>query len=237
MKWLNIKKAGALAVLLFTAAASFAQDPVNPENVKVTDSIAALDSDKIAVTDSVTVAVKDYRSGWGKLIPEYGKIQYAGSMGFMSIGGGYDYGVNKQWETDIFLGFLPHYSTDKNKITLTVKQNYIPWKIDLSSRWMIEPLTTGMYINTVFDDDFWISEPDKYPNSYYAFSTRIRINAFLGQRITYKLKPEAQKFLKSFTLFYEVSTNDVYVLSAFNNAYLKPKDYLVLSAGVKVQVF
>lgn len=235
MKWWNTKTAYALCFMLLSTATLKAQ--VTAQEEKVADSIAKLDTGKIAVTDSVTIAVKDYRSGWGKLIPEYGKIQYAGSMGFLSIGGGYDYGVNKQWETDIFLGFLPHYSTDKNKITLTVKQNYIPWKVDLNNRWMIEPLTTGMYINTVFDDDFWISEPDKYPNSYYAFSTRIRINAFLGQRITYKLKPNAQKYLKSFTVFYEVSTNDVYVLSAWNNAYLKPEDYLVLSAGIKVQVF
>jgi hypothetical protein len=235
MKWLNTKTAVPLMTMLLSTAVSFSQ--VNPKEEKVTDSIAKLDTDKVAVTDSVTVAVKDYRSGWGKLIPKYGKIQYAGSMGFMSIGAGYDYGVHKQWESDIFLGFLPHYSTGKNKITLTLKQNYIPWKIDLNTRWMIEPLTTGMYINTVFDDDFWISEPDKYPNSYYAFSTRIRINAFLGQRITYKLKPKAQRYLKSFTLFYEISSNDVYVLSAFNNAYLKPEDYLVLSAGIKVQVF
>lgn len=232
MKWLNTKHACAIAALLFTVAASYAQEPVIE---KVTDSIAKLDS--LPVTDSITISVKDYRAGWGKLIPKYGKLQYAGSMGFLSIGGGYDYGVNRQWETDIFLGFVPHYTTNKNKITLTVKQNYIPWKIDLNSRYMIEPLTTSMYINTVFDDDFWISEPDKYPNSYYAFSTRIRINASLGQRLTYKFKPETHKYFKSVTLYYEVSTNDVYVLSAFKNSYLKPEDYLVLSAGVKVQVF
>ncbi|MDV6169307.1 hypothetical protein R1T16_12800 [Flavobacterium sp. DG1-102-2] len=230
MKWLDIKKAGTLAAALLLSTASFAQD-------KVTDSIAALDSDKVAVTDSVTVAVKDYRSGWGKLIPKYIKVQYAGSMGFMSLGGGYDYGVNRQWETDIFFGFLPHYSTAKNKITLTLKQNYIPWKTDINDRFMIELLTTGLYINTIFDDEFWISEPDKYPNGYYSFSTRIRFNAFVGQRLTYKLKPESHKFLKSVTAFYEVSTNDVYVLSAFNNSYLKPKDYLVLSLGVKLQMF
>jgi hypothetical protein len=232
MKWLNIKHAGAIAALLFMASNSYAQEPVIE---KVTDSIAELDS--LPVTDSITISVKDYRAGWGKLIPKYGKLQYAGSMGFLSIGGGYDYGVNRQWETDIFLGFVPHYSTNKNKITLTVKQNYIPWKIDLNNRYMIEPLTTSMYINTVFDDDFWISEPDKYPNSYYAFSTRIRINASLGQRLTYKFKPETHKYFKSVTLYYEVSTNDVYMLSAFKNSYLKPEDYLVLSAGVKVQVF
>ena len=233
MKWLNTKKAGVLVTALLTAAALYAQEPVHVKVVN--DSIAKLDS--LPVTDSITVSVKDYRAGWGKLIPKYGKLQFAGNMGFLSIGGGYDYGVNRQWETDIFLGFLPHYSTAKNKVTLTAKQNYIPWKVDINNRWMVEPLTTGMYVNTIFNDDFWISEPDKYPNSYYAFSTRIRFNAFLGQRITYKFKPETHKYFKSITAFYEVSTNDINVLSAFNNSYLKPKDYLALSVGIKVQIF
>lgn len=190
-----------------------------------------------AQEDSITIAVKDYRAGWGKLIPKYGKLQYAGSMGFLSLGAGYDYGAKCQWESELFLGYLPHFSTRKNKITVTVKQNYIPWKVDLNKRWMVEPLTTGMYLTTIFNDDFWISEPEKYPTSYYAFSKRLRINAFVGQRITYKLHPDDQKLFKSITAYYEISTNDLYLLSAFNNSYLTPQDYLVLSLGVKMQVF
>lgn len=214
MKWLDIKKTGVLTAIMLCSMVSLAQD----------------------ANDTLKIAVKDYRTGWSKLIPHYVKLQYAGSMGFMSLGGGYDYGVNKQWETDVFVGFLPHYSTSKNKITLTVKQNYIPWKVHLSERFMIEPATTGLYVNTIFDDEFWISEPDKYPNGYYSFSTRIRFNAFIGQRITYNFKQGKDKTCKAATFFYEVSTNDVYVLSAFNNSYLKPKDYLVLSLGLKFQI-
>jgi len=189
------------------------------------------------ITDSIKPnGQKNYRSGWGILLPEYAKLQYAGSMGFLSLGGGWDYGKEKHWETDLFIGFLPHYSTSKNKITFTLKQNYIPWKLDLSSRLMIEPLTTGIYLNTIWGRDFWVKELEKYPNSYYAFSSKIRINVFAGQRITYKFK-EGRDYLKSVTFFYEVSTNDLYLLSAVNNSYLKPKDYLVLSLGIKAQLF
>ena len=191
----------------------------------------------LIITDSIKPnGEKNYRAGWGILLPEFAKVQYAGSMALISIGGGWDYGKEKHWETDVFIGFLPHYSTAKNKITFTVKQNYIPWKIDAGSRLMIEPLTTGLYLNSVWGRDFWVKELEKYPNSYYAFSSKIRINVFLGQRITYKFKEDREIF-KSATFFYEVSTNDLYLLSAINNSYLKPKDYLVLSLGLKVQLF
>ena len=36
--------------------------------------------------------------------------------------------------------------------------------------------------------------------------------------------------------FYEISTCDLYIVSAFTNKYLKPKDYLSLSFGVKLQL-
>jgi hypothetical protein len=46
-----------------------------------------------------------------------------------------------------------------------------------------------------------------------------------------------RKFSKSITAFYEISTCDLYVVSAFNNSYLKPDDYLRLSFGLKFQIF
>lgn len=41
---------------------------------------------------------------------------------------------------------------------------------------------------------------------------------------------------KQISLFYEISTCDLYVISAFTNKYLKPKDYLSLSFGIKMQL-
>ena len=38
---------------------------------------------------------------------------------------------------------------------------------------------------TGFSDDFWTSEPERYPRGYYGFSTRIRTHIFLGQRVRF----------------------------------------------------
>lgn len=196
----------------------------------------SIDSVKISKTkseDKYDERIDRYVSRWSKIIPKYTKIQFAGSMGFLSFGTGWDYA--KHWETDLFLGFVPRFSTDRAKVTFTIKQNYIPWKKDINEKFMFEPMTCGLYANTVLGGDFWTSEPDKYPKGYYNFSTRVRFNIFIGQRFTYKIRQDKRFFAKSITFFYEINTSDLYLVSAATNRYLKPKDYLGLSFGIKLQ--
>lgn len=81
-------------------------------------------------------------------------------------------------------------------MTMTLKQNYIPWSIWLGKDFSLEPLTTGIYFNTVFSDDFWTSEPERYPRGYYGFSTRIRTHIFLGQRVRFDVPESTGSSLK-----------------------------------------
>ena len=120
---------------------------------------------------------------------------------------------------------------------MTLKQNYMPWSISLGQDFAVEPLACGMYLNTVFGGEFWAHEPDRYPKGYYGFSSKIRIHVFLGQRLTYNIPPRWRLGARAVTFFYEISTCDLYVVSAFLNKYLKPKDYLSLSFGLKTQLF
>lgn len=190
-----------------------------------------------APTNRYDRRVHRYRRHWAALIPTHTKLQFAGNMGLLSAGFGWDYGKRNQWETDLLFGFVPKYSSDKAKMTFTVKQNYIPWSLQIKkSRFSAEPLTCGLYLNTVFGDEFWVSEPERYPKGYYGFSSKIRFHVFLGQRLTYDIDPKRRFTAKALTLFYELSTCDLYLISAVTNRYLRPRDYLSLSFGVKVQL-
>ncbi|WP_418699130.1 hypothetical protein [Bacteroides sp.] len=180
--------------------------------------------------------VHRYRNHWEALIPTHVKVQYAGNMGLLSFGTGWDYGKRNQWETDVFFGVLPKYESKRTKVTFTLKQNYMPWSLDLGRQFSVEPLACGMYLNTVFGDEFWTHEPERYPKGYYGFSSKVRIHAFVGQRITYDIDPKRRFTAKEITFFYEISTCDLYVVSAFTNKYLKPRDYLSLSFGIKLQL-
>ncbi|MCD8310407.1 MAG: hypothetical protein LUB83_04250 [Prevotellaceae bacterium] len=180
--------------------------------------------------------VHRYRRAWEALTPTHTKIQMYGGMGLVSLGTGWDYGKRGQWETDVLLGIIPRYSSQCAKVTLTLKQNYIPWSVSLGKDFSLEPLATGLYFNTVFSGEFWTREPDRYPKRYYGFSTRLRTHIFLGQRIRFDVPDSYRMFSKSITFFYEVSSCDLYIVSAITN-HLKPRDYLRLSFGLKFQIF
>lgn len=175
-----------------------------------------------------------YKRGWERLIPRYQKIQYAGSMGLISAGVGWDYGKKKQWETDLFLGYLPRFDGSSGHVTITLKENYIPWQLKIKTeRWKFDPFTVSMYMNKIFGDEFWSREPDKYPDGYYGLATNLRFNLAFGQRIHFKIKPIGLS--EQVTLYYEFGTNDLYVISYVCNRYLKFTDIFNLSLGIKFQ--
>ncbi|MDL2231372.1 hypothetical protein LJB85_01375 [Porphyromonadaceae bacterium OttesenSCG-928-L07] len=175
-----------------------------------------------------------YKTGWNKLIPTHTKLQYAGAMGLISAGIGWDHGTKGRWETDLFLGYLPKFDGDEGHVTITLKENYIPWCIDIpKSSFQFEPFTISLYINKIFGDKFWTKEPDKYPTKYYNVATNLRFNIAFGQRVNLKLKPLSLS--DELTLFYEVGTNDLYVVSYFTNNYLSVTDIFSLSIGLKFQ--
>lgn len=83
-------------------------------------------------------------------------------MAMLSVGTGWNYYRN-HWETDMLLGIVPRNANDHANVTFTLKQNYFPWNIDLGEKVSFEPLCCGIYVNFLFDRDFWAKQPNKYP--------------------------------------------------------------------------
>ena len=90
-----------------------------------------------------------YRRYWGALIPTQTVLQTCGNMGLFSFGVGWDYGKHQQWETQLLFGYIPKYDSNSAKMTITLKQNYIPWSVTMGHGWAFEPLECGLYFNTV----------------------------------------------------------------------------------------
>ncbi len=180
--------------------------------------------------------VERYTHRWSKLMPQYAKMQYAGSIGVVSFGSGWDY-CKGRLETDILFGYVPKYGDSRGKLTFTLREQYIPWSLNLGqSQWSVQPLTCGLFMNTIIDGRFWEKEPGgKYPSDYYNFSTKVRFHIFLGQQFTVKLPPH-KSVHQSISFYYQISSCDLYIASAWNNSYLKPKDYLSLAFGVKFKI-
>lgn len=169
------------------------------------------------------------------LIPSNYMIQYAGSIGLVSLGSGWDYGKNQRWSTDFLIGYVPKFDSDRAKITLTLRQTFTPWEIKLRSRNSYHPLRTGLYFNTTIGKQFWFSAPEKYPINYYTFSTKLRLNIFIGQDFSHQLSSKTSYF-ESVKFYYDLHTDELYLINRIQNKYLKPVDYLGLALGVKLQI-
>ena len=169
-------------------------------------------------------------------MPTQSVIQTCGNMGIISLGIGWDYGKRSQWETHLLFGIVPKYDSDEVKMTITLKENFIPWRKDWGKGWQFEPLECTLYLNTVLGHDFWTKQPTKYESGYYPFSTRIRPNLGFGERFTYQIPNNRRKRVKSLTFFYELSTNDIYFMRFYRNGNAGFWDVFGLSFGAKMQI-
>ena len=175
--------------------------------------------------------------GWKRLIPDHYKIQFAGSIGVVSIGTGWTYGKKQQWETDIMLGFLPKFESEHNKAVFTLKQSYLPWRLRVKeSAWVIQPLSCSLFLSSVLSDKFWTHEPDRYPKGYYGFSTRIRAYLSLGQRVMYDVPDVSNWWIQDISLYYELGACDTDFCTFFGDRSIKFKEILSLAVGIKLHI-
>ena len=174
---------------------------------------------------------------WRRLIPDHYKWQFAGSIGVVSLGTGWTYGKKQQWETDLFLGFLPKFESDRHKVVFTVKQSYVPWRLRVKeSPWVVQPLSCSFFLSSVLNEKFWTREPDRYPKGYYGFSTRIRANLSLGQRIMFDIPDVSDWLVQEVSLYYELGACDTDLCTFFGDRTIKFKDILSLAIGLKVHI-
>ncbi|MDE7024465.1 MAG: hypothetical protein K2O88_01110 [Paramuribaculum sp.] len=171
-------------------------------------------------------------SGQSGFVPSQAIIQYAGNMGALSIGTSWNYGKNKQWETDLCLGYVPKGNTNSSKATITIRENYVPWFKHIgNSHIYIEPLTCSIFLNTIFGDNFWQHQPNRYPEHYYEkLSTKTRVHIAFGQRIELEL---AKGIIRSIGLYYEFNTYDLRIRSLFQGEGVKFSDLWSLAIGFR----
>jgi len=183
--------------------------------------------------------VNAYNRFWRGLIPNQARFQYAGSVGALNLGLGWHYGGRERriWETDFMLGVIFKNQNPHNYITFTLRQSYIPFRIPVAWHFHYEPLATGLILNIISGEEFWVREPSKYPNRYYGFPTAVRAHVFVGQRLRWEIPTNKRTYVKAISFCYELSACDLNIASYATNQYLKLRDILSLSLGIKVDAF
>lgn len=183
--------------------------------------------------------INAYNRFWRSLIPNQARLQYAGNVGMINIGLGWHYGgpERHRWETDFMLGLILKNDNPKNYYTFTLRQSYVPFRIPLFWHFSYEPLATGMMLNFISGEEFWVREPSKYPQRYYGFPTAVRAHVFLGQRLRWEFPKAKRKYVKSISFCYDLSACDLDIASYSTNSYIPLRDILSLSFSIKVEAF
>ena len=151
------------------------------------------------------------------LIPDGVLAQHAGSIGYFSGGINYDLFKNKRGNLDFLYGFVP-----ANKggafSTLSSKFSYQPFEIKIN-RWIeLYPANPGAFLNYMISNDFNLTWPDgQYPRSYYYWSEALRAHLFFNNEIKFKLNQTNKNNIKSLSFYYEINTNDAYLVNFFQN--------------------
>lgn len=244
-----------LAVFSLAVDAQNSGDSIKTNMVLQTDTfniMSKLHEDSVAIA-ALNKKIARYEarlakrnSIWLSLLPSFYRFQYAGSVGLLNFGAGWHYGKRHQWETDFMFGYVPRYDKDEAFATFTLRQTYVPWTRPIYSfkgekarglRLTWQPLSCGLFFNSVLRGDYWTKEPERYPDrDYYRFSSKIRFHIFLGQRYTLNIPKEHRYFIKDISAVWELSSCDLYIVSKFVNGTLPLKDILSLSFGLKVGI-
>ncbi len=167
-------------------------------------------------------------------LPNTANLQCAGSIGVASIGVGWQYGNNWNFETQVLAGYLPKFDSNSDHFTLTIKQVISPFSIEINERLTFEPITMGLFICNTFGDPFWTIQPDQYPDGYYDLSTGLRFNLFVGEQLNIHLN--ANRVINEIGLYYEFNVSDMYVIADTQSKYLNVFDYVNLSFGIKAKI-
>ncbi len=168
----------------------------------------------------------------GLLVPDYGKIQYAGSIGMISFGPGY-YLFDQKVESELMFGFTPVVS-DEDFYNLTWKVNYKPFKIIFNESYSSTGIYLGIYNSFTIGENYWVFYPDKYPAGYYNTLPGLRTGIYLGTSITKFFGTECRKGAE---FFFECGTYERLLMSYWSNNKIIPfVDIIKLGLGVKIDI-
>lgn len=245
---MNVRLLSIKFLLLSVCIVCSANDDVTPyadsidrECLEI-DTVAVVSGDSINLSDaeskpSYEKRVARLRRGWNRIIPNLTMLQYAGDIGMISTGFGWDYGKHNQWETYAIFGFVPKNHTNDAMWTFTLKEIYTPWSLKLYKNLHVCPVFVTLMVNTTMSSEFWTREPERYPQGYYGFSSRIRFHIGFGQKIKLTNLQKHWRVCKDLSLYYEISSCDLYIRQKFLCHSIPLKDIICLGVGVQYTIF
>ncbi len=176
---------------------------------------------------SVTIFAKN------PLIPDYATLQYAGNIGLMGIGSGYQF-FDDSLQVGVIYGYLPESIGGVLAHSLSLKTTYIPWHIDLGRKLLFSPFMIGITMIHNLGNHFFLIQPNRYPDGYYR-QTALHFAPFTGMKLIWNKK--ILPYLSGVELYFEVGSIDYYLrdylISKTEEGYLSLSDIINVAMGCR----
>ncbi len=209
--------------LVMYASKGVAQDREESDSTNYPKLLHKAYKERTLVIQDDTVA---YRHRW--FLPGQYKLQYAGSIGFMSVGFGY--AIGEIYQPALFFGYLgEHFGGSKNSVfSVSLKNSF-----NFTRKALFEYFRPygGLSITWGNTHNTFRKLPDYYPQKYY-FQNKVHFSPFVGGELRFDIKGA---YFEGFGVYAEVSSLDAYLLEAIRTKYVKP--YMTLSLAVGATLY
>lgn len=163
--------------------------------------------------------------------PDHAKAQFAGLLGLVSAGVGYELG--RRGELDVLAGWVPAaYVGSGDLYTLTGRGTWQPLRVSLGRRWSFRPLTFSLALTYTRGENLWVEAPGRYAEGYYELPTALRATAGLGGTLSHRPRGKA---VEEVGLYWELVASDVALFYwVKDRGAVDPRDVWSVALGVRV---
>lgn len=167
----------------------------------------------------------------GSILPDQYHLQYAGSVGKVSLGAGY---ANRRDNLSFGFayGYVPESAGGRLDI-LSARISFRPFTRRLGKSLAWKPLNPVLFVSRTLNRGFhgrWSEE--QYPENYYWWNPAYRFHGGFSTDLVLQLPGN---YARSYALYAEVNTNDLYLTSYLTNRhYLSLCDITRLGFGLRV---
>jgi hypothetical protein len=163
--------------------------------------------------------------------PDHFKSQFAGNIGVLSVGFGYNTFGGKI-SSDLMVGYAPKFITNAEIVTIAQKNTFRGHNLRINKLHRFYPIA-GFSINIETGRNSFLKLPSRYPEGYYS-TNAITYCVFTG--LTYQGKYNNKAFIKQLEYYCEVGTLATYIYyNIMRKEYLNP-DILSLALGINIKL-
>jgi len=141
-------------------------------------------------------------------MPHYVPVQFAGNIGFVSTGVGYN-STRKDYQLAVMYGYVPRSLAHASIHTITAKNNFPLLYHRLKNNQTIIPYL-GLGVTLEVGGNAFFKMPSHFPESYYDFPKNVHVLAYGGARLQ-RIFSDDMRFLRGIEVYAEGGTVDAYL--------------------------